>query len=274
MSTWAGVTPLIGVGSLDGFAVGALMSGACSLAIVVPRRGRRRQVAAACHGLALAVGRPEKLGQHVKLADLPGAGPERRARSAELGAPDASFLASRGSGPSGGYRSRHRRGDPIPSRDGTGRDGTGRDGTGRGGAGWAGLPRIAEPRIAEPRTALPRTALPRVVVPGFVVPGTVESRTALPRTAVPGAVVPRPRTSRHAAFPDSAFPGREPSGDGARPHLVFPELVFPDGTSGNSKRPDGRGPRHAAPAVGFSSKMTTWMTSLVPARAVASGVHG
>ena len=74
MSTWAGVTPLIGAGSLDGFAVGALMSGACSLAIVAPRRGRRRQVAAACHGLALPVGRPENLGQHVKSADVLGAG--------------------------------------------------------------------------------------------------------------------------------------------------------------------------------------------------------
>ncbi len=253
MSTWAGVTPLIGAGSLDGFAVGALMSGACSLAIVAPRRGRRRQAAAAYHGVALPVDRP-KLGQHVKSGDVLGAGPERTAQGAELGAPDGSFLASRGSRPSGGYRSRHRLGDPIPSRAGASRDGKSRDGMGLASA----------PRTAAPGTAAPRSAEPGAVVPGAVVPGAV----------VPRVVVPPPRTSRRAAIPDSAFSGRERSDDGAHPHPELPELAFLDGTFGTSKRPEGRRPRHAAPAIGLSSKMTTWMTSLVPARAVASGVHG
>lgn len=269
MSTWAGVTPLIGAGSLDGFAVGALMSGACSLAIVAPRRGRRRQVAAACHGLALPVGRPEKLGQHVKPADVLGAGPERTAQGAELGTTDVSFLASRGSGPSGGYRSRHRLGDPIPSRDGASRDGASRDRMSRDGTGPASAPRTSEPGTAVPGAVEPRSAEPGAVVPGVVVP-----RVVVPGAVVPRIVVPPPRTSRRAAIPDSAFSGHERSGDGAHPHPEFPELAFPDGTFGTSKRPEGRRPRHAAPAVGFSSKMTTWMTSLVPARAVASGVHG
>ena len=83
MSTWVGVTPLIGAGSLDGFAVGALMSGACSLAIVAPRRGRRRQIAAACHGLALAVGRPEQEGQHARPAAVFGVGSEPVAQPGE-----------------------------------------------------------------------------------------------------------------------------------------------------------------------------------------------
>jgi hypothetical protein len=274
MSTWAGVTPLIGAGSLDGFAVGALMSGACSLAIVAPRRGRRRQVAAACHGLALPVGRPEKLGQHVKPADVLGAGPERTAQGAELGTTDVSFLASRSSGPSGGYRSRHRLGDPIPSRDRMSRDRMSRDGTGPASAPRTSEPGTAVPGAVEPRSAEPGAVVPGAVVPGAVVPGVVVPGAVVPGVVVPRVVVPPPRTSRRAAIPDSAFSGRERSGDGAYPHPEFPELAFPDGTFGTSKRPEGRRPRHAAPAVGFSSKMTTWMTSLVPARAVASGVHG
>src|SRR5260221_375124 len=42
MSTWAGVAPAIGTGSLDGFAIGALMSGACVLGITAPRRVQAR----------------------------------------------------------------------------------------------------------------------------------------------------------------------------------------------------------------------------------------
>lgn len=41
MSAWASAAPAIGTGSLDGFAIGALMSGACALAITAPRRARR-----------------------------------------------------------------------------------------------------------------------------------------------------------------------------------------------------------------------------------------
>jgi len=38
MSTWVSAAPAIGTGSLDGFAFGALMTGACALAITGPRR--------------------------------------------------------------------------------------------------------------------------------------------------------------------------------------------------------------------------------------------
>jgi len=38
MSTWVSAAPVIGTGSLDGFAFGALMTGACALAITGPRR--------------------------------------------------------------------------------------------------------------------------------------------------------------------------------------------------------------------------------------------
>ena len=62
MSAWVSAAPVIGTRSLDGIAIGALMSGACALAITAERAGGRYGRAA------------------------------------------------------GGYRSRHRRGDPIPGR--------------------------------------------------------------------------------------------------------------------------------------------------------------
>jgi hypothetical protein len=48
MSTWFGATSV--TGSLDGFAIGVMMSGACFLAITAPRRARRRQVMLAAAG--------------------------------------------------------------------------------------------------------------------------------------------------------------------------------------------------------------------------------
>jgi hypothetical protein len=215
MSTWVGVTPLIGAGSLDGFAVGALMSGACSLAIVAPRRGRRRQIAAACHGLALAVGRPEQEGQHVRPADVFGVGSEPGPRPEE------------------------------PAR--------------------GGRPVVGRHRLANPDGVL---------------------RDSVLRDSVLRDTVPPPRTSRHAAFPGGAFPGRAPSRDGAHPgdvplrgahsepRAALPDLVFPDGTSGPSRRPEARRPRHAAPPAGFSSRINSLMTGLAAARVLAGSTHG
>jgi hypothetical protein len=185
MSTWVGVTPLIGAGSLDGFAVGALMSGACSLAIIAPRRARRRKLTVGGHGLALAVGRPEWENHHVRSADVFGADSGRGAHHEE---PD-------------------------------------------------GRPVVGRHRLVNP--------------------GGTPRETARPS-----------RTSRHAAFPGSAFPGS------AFPGLALPDLAFPDGASGPSRRPEGRRPRHAAPPVGFSSRMNSLMTGLAAARVLASGAHG
>jgi hypothetical protein len=52
MSTWVGMAPVIGSSSLDGFAIGALMSGACALAITAPRRAQARQAPTARDGSA------------------------------------------------------------------------------------------------------------------------------------------------------------------------------------------------------------------------------
>jgi hypothetical protein len=47
MSTWVGMGPVIGPGSLDGFAIGVMMSGALFLTLTAPRRARRRPAMAA-----------------------------------------------------------------------------------------------------------------------------------------------------------------------------------------------------------------------------------
>jgi hypothetical protein len=46
MSDWIGLLPVIGTGSLEGFALGVLASGACFLALTAPRRSRGRGAAA------------------------------------------------------------------------------------------------------------------------------------------------------------------------------------------------------------------------------------
>src|SRR5260221_14619091 len=73
MSTWAGVAPAIGTGSLDGFAIGALMSGACVLGITAPRRAQARHVPRARAG-AVGAERGGGLCEHVMGAGGGGGG--------------------------------------------------------------------------------------------------------------------------------------------------------------------------------------------------------
>src|SRR5258706_6317435 len=72
MSTWVSAAPVIGTGSLDGFAFGALMTGACALAITGPRRARRSL--AARDGAARAAERSGWLCEHVMAVEAAGAG--------------------------------------------------------------------------------------------------------------------------------------------------------------------------------------------------------
>src|ERR1700730_5390032 len=69
MSTWVGMAPAIGTSSLDGFAIGALMSGACALAITAPRRAQARQAPTARGGSAGAAERSGWLCEHVLAAE-------------------------------------------------------------------------------------------------------------------------------------------------------------------------------------------------------------
>jgi hypothetical protein len=59
---------MIGAGSLDGFAIGALMTGACALAVTAPRRTRERKAPSAPDG-ALAAEEGGWLCEHVLAAE-------------------------------------------------------------------------------------------------------------------------------------------------------------------------------------------------------------
>jgi hypothetical protein len=248
MSTWVGMAPVIGTSSLDGFAIGALMSGACALAITAPRRAQARQAPTARGGSARAAERSGWLCEHVLAAEavwpvvaaeafeagmaakadaaLVGAeaggtegagaaGAERLARPDELGALGPGRSAVGREGRSGGYRSRHRIGDPLP-----------------GSAPWDDVPPDSGSR-------------------GGTFPGD--------------------------AFPRGAFAGAGSWRD-AHPELTFPDEEFADSAFGSAKRPSVRRlPRHAAPSVGFGRRITSFggrMSSRVATRALASGARG
>jgi hypothetical protein len=259
MSTWVGMAPVIGTSSLDGFAIGALMSGACALAITAPRRAqaRRAQAPTARGGSARAAERSGWLCEHVLAAEAVwpvvaaeafeagmaaradgavvaaradgavvaaeagetegagAAGAERLARPDELGALGPGRSAVVREGRSGGYRSRHRIGDPLP-----------------GSAPWDDVPPDSGSR-------------------GGTFPGD--------------------------AFPRGAFAGAGSWRD-AHPELTFPDEEFSDYAFGSAKRPSVRRlPRHAAPSAGFGRRITSFggrMSSLVATRALASGARG
>jgi hypothetical protein len=101
MSAWVSAAPVIGTGSLDGFAAAALMSVVGAMAITAPRRSWRPSAA---RGGAQA-------------DESFGAAAERLARPEEFGTPGKGRSAGGRYGRAeGGYRSRHRRGDPIPGQ--------------------------------------------------------------------------------------------------------------------------------------------------------------
>ena len=110
----AGIIPVFGAGSVEGFAIGALMSGTCILVITSPRRNRRRNTAVAAGGRRLAAARG---------LDQPGAGDEPQI-AAQPQAPDDTGTAGRERQDRlepDGYRSRHRSSDQdaSPRRAGT-----------------------------------------------------------------------------------------------------------------------------------------------------------
>lgn len=71
MSTWVGMGPVIGPGSLDGFAVGVMMSGAFFLALTAPRRARRRPAVAVGTTGMLTAGR-DWLSRRPRVPRIPG----------------------------------------------------------------------------------------------------------------------------------------------------------------------------------------------------------
>jgi hypothetical protein len=206
----------------------------------------------------------------------------------------------------GGRRSRHRLNEPLPgttSPDRAPRGGTSREGGHCGSATPGGTRRSSGgfPDSAFPDDdAFPDVRFPDVEFPGEeprdaewldplpdLAPRDSGQLDALRGTAPSDAgrleplpdMAPRDRARRESPFPDwasrddSLFPNGA-SRDRGRPDVEFPDVAFPDGTFGTSKRPDARRlPRHAAPAVGLSSKVSRWMTGLF-ARPATSGARG
>ena len=157
MSTWAvlaakqaavasglgvGVVPAIGSGSVDGFLIGALMSGACCAMMSGPARARlragrageprlARRSAESLAGVPAFAGAPAGMpalvpapagARALAMAGLGSSQDEGRSRPAaepdgrQAPAQEIPEAGQAESGDAGGYRSRHRLGDPSSSR--------------------------------------------------------------------------------------------------------------------------------------------------------------
>jgi hypothetical protein len=244
MGVWVGISPLIGAGSLEGFAVGATLSGAVFLAITVPRRVRRRQAAAAgTRGLTAGIRGVPVSASSAEAGPPPDAGlcgvealGAKNERVAQLPPGDQDDVdrtspAGRDGRPAA-YRSRHRLGDPVPGRAAGG--GAPADPTRRGGA-----------------FPFPLSALRRWTSRDHAQPDTPFSGVGFPDGACPAVAFP------DGALDDVAFPGGASA-----------DVAFPDGT-----RPEARRlPRHAAPTVSFGTKVSGRVTGLFAARPLAGGV--
>jgi hypothetical protein len=281
MSAWVGVAPLIGAGSLDGFAIGALASGACFLAITASRRARKRHALALSDGPAL-VPRPHQawLSEHVLAAEAFPADAERLAQPDMLdlrhpdqeGGPGEAGHAGQDLGRmlragrvfGAGRIFRPGRGGRAARMFRAGRGGRAglmfrarRDGL------TAGSYRSRHRRLGDP-------------ILGSESPGREFSGgTGAEREACRPGDLLLAGTSRHAAFPDSALHGGASRGGAHR----LPELAFPDDTFGNSRPSEARRlPRHAAPGTSLNRRLTTRMstltTSLTATRALIGGAHG
>src|ERR1700728_4670860 len=275
--------PLIGPGSLDGFAVGVMMSGAFFLALTAPRRARRRPAVGAgttCLVAArggLAVRRPRvpripRLPGSPKVSEIPKQSgvsglPEVSgartlgADALEPGAFEAGAFGPSpfGAGPFAPGAERMAQPDEPGSYSDTGWHLTVGDDS-RAAGGRRSRHRLNEPL---PGTTSPDRA-PRGGTSrdsghsGSAAPGgTRRSSAGFPDSAFPDSAFPDSALPDDEAFPETGFP------DVRFPDVEFPDDAFPDGTFGTSKRPDARRlPRHAAPAVGMGSKVSHWMTGL------------
>ena len=306
MNTLVGAAPLIGTGSLDGFAIGALVSGACFLAITSPRRTRRRRADVARAGRApLTAARSSWLREHVmatehRMVALPriagghvAAGEHRLAGEHRMAGEHRLTGEPRMAGehPMAGGADEER----LALPEELGGHGTGLLANGRGSraAGYRSRHRLGDPI---PGSSAPGGA-PRDSSPGGaprdgMLPGGAHRDSVLPDVVSPDRPSENdaPRKNRPPAFPDSAFPGRvfpdsalpdSAFPDSAFPGKAFPDIAsgngalpdvaFPDGSFGSTRRPEVRRmPRHAAPTVSFAARMT----GLFASRALLSGARG
>jgi hypothetical protein len=257
MSVWVGISPLVGAGSLDGFAVGATVSGVLFLAITAPRWVRRRQAAApgtsdvpvsvgSTAAGALEAGRGSfdagSFGDGAFRAEAERVVPPERAVQPQPGAQDDASQTSQ-PGRDGGtaaYRSRHRLGDPIP--DGALPDAASQDGV---------SPSVASQDAVSPSGAardgvFPGGAAQEAVSPGGA-PRDGLSLGSVAREAVSTGSAACDGESSGDAVRGSASPG-DAAGDGVSLGDVTPGRAARDRASGGTRRRRGGFPPSAFPS--------------------------
>jgi|GEM_PF-2566486 len=238
MSTWVGMGPVIGPGSLDGFAVGVMMSGAFFLALTAPRRARRRPaVAAGTTGMLTAgrdwlsrrprVPRIPRLPGSPKVSEIPKQSgvsglPEVSgartlgADALEPGAFEAGAFGPSpfGAGPFAPGAERMAQPDEPGSYSDTGWHLTvGDDSRAAGG-------RRSRHRLNEP--------LPGTTSPDRAPRGGTSRDSGHSGSAAPGGTRRSSAGFPDSAFPDSAFPDSALPDDEAFPETGFPDVRFPD----------------------------------------------
>lgn len=268
MSTWVSAAPIIGAGSLDGFAIGALMTGACALAVTAPRRTRGRKAPSA-RGGALAAEEGGWLCEHVMAAETAW---EEVAPGAAVAGGSPTLAAV--FGPTSAAT------PPVPTSTAT-----------------PPVPKIPANAPRLPSGTM-RTALPsETVVPELVAAAMVPALVAEAVASALGAEAFEASAERLAPYEEFAarrrgaakiagsYRSRHRLGDPAPggTHWDDAELVFADPqpsdqTLGSPKRTEARCmPRHAAPSAGFGNRLTGFgsrMTGLFAGRALATGARG
>ena len=237
MSTWVGMGPVIGPGSLDGFAIGVMMSGAVFMAVTAQRRTRRRPAVAAGDSGMLTAGPREWLSRH----------PFKRPAVPKLSrAPRVSEIP-RLSGASGACEvsgSRDFDADEFqPGAFEAGAFGPNPFGAGPFAAGAERLARPDEPG------AYSDTGWHLTVGDDGRVAGGHRSRHRL-NEPLPGAMSPD-RTPRGGTSRDSGARGRAVTGGPRRPVGGFPDSAFPDSAFPDSGAPEREFPETGFPDVSF-----------------------
>jgi hypothetical protein len=271
MSTWVGISSLVGADSLDGFAVGVMASGALFLAMTAPRRVRRwRAAAASTRGVPASTSVAEA-GSFGADAGAPAAG-SPGAAGLDPGSLDAGSLGA------GSFGTAVFEGEAF---------GSGPAVFGAEPAVFGSEPAVfgadvevlvSEPDVFEAETEAFEAQAGQAVQP---VP---EAQVVSSGSSGPGRATYRSRHRLGAAIASASLPG-ETARDGAEPDAPFPDVAFcdvpdvafadaapSDGMASSSKRPEVRRlPRHAAPTVSFGTKMSGRVMGLFAARRPVTG---
>jgi hypothetical protein len=236
MSTWVGMGPVIGPGSLDGFAIGVMMSGAVFMAVTAQRRTRRRPAVAVGGSGMPTAGPREWLSRH----------PFRRPAVPRISrAPRVSEIPRL----SGSSSARAFDADAFePGAFEPGAFEAGAFGPSPFGAGpfAAGAERLARPD--EPG-AYSDTGWHLTVGDDGRVAGGHRSRHRL-NEPLPGTMSPE-QTPRGGTARDSGPRGRASTGGNRRPSRGFPDSAFPESAFPDSAAPEREFPETGFPDVSF-----------------------